>query len=179
MRRNQQRRYFVAMSKYEQLYHLAKDLVEQTEARFDTIDAKAANYLSVLTLLIGAAAFFLKWVTDTLIPPAGVLQWTLSVVALGVGSCVVAAWLTVFRVLRSHRLRMPALNDEMIQFFDANEEVDIYYALVRRYEQAWAQNEMVNDTKPRDLARGYRLIILTVVLLTAFAALYTAYVWTS
>jgi hypothetical protein len=165
------------MNKYEELYRLAKDLVEQTEARFDTIDAKAANYLSVLTLLIGAAAFFLKWVTDALIPPVGLLQWTLSLVALSIASSVVAAWLTVFRVLRSHRLRMPALNDEMIQFFDAHEETDIYYALARSYKAAWAQNEIVNDTKLQDLARGYRLIILTVALLATFAGLYTVYVW--
>jgi hypothetical protein len=165
------------MSKYQDLYHLAKDLVEQTEARFDTIDAKAANYLSVLTLLIGASAFFLKWVTDTLIPPRGPLPWTLSIVALGIAGSVVAAWLTVFRVLRSHRLRMPPLNEEMIRFFDEHDEVDLYYALTRRYKDAWAANEAVNDAKLRDLARGYRLIIITVVLLAVFSMLYTAYVW--
>lgn len=166
------------MDKYQELYQLAKHLVEQTESRFDTIDAKAANYLSALTLLLGAAAFFLKWVTDTLIPLDGNLEWSLGILGVAETLSVVAAWWLVFRVLRIHRIRVPPLNDEMIRLFDEHEAVDIYYALARRYKDAWAENQTVNDAKLRDLALGYQAIILSVVLLLAFAALYAAYVWT-
>lgn len=166
------------MNKYEELYRLAKDLVEQTEARFDTIDDKAANYLSVLTLLVGAAAFFIKWVTDTLIPPQQPLQWLLCVVAVAVTLCVVTAWWLVFRVLRIHKIKMPPLNDEMIRFFDEHDETDIYYALAKEYKGAWEDNQAVNNAKLRDLAIGYRMIIITGSLLLVFATLYAVYVWT-
>jgi hypothetical protein len=143
----------------------------------DAVDGKAADYLSVLTLLVGAAGFFLKWVADTLIPPRQPLQWFLCLAALAVMIAVLTAWWHVFGALRTHRIKSLPLNDEMIRFFDEHGEVDIYYALANRYKEAWAENQIVNDSKLRDLALGYRAIILSVMLLLAFAALYTLYAW--
>ncbi|MFQ5550027.1 MAG: hypothetical protein ACE5FJ_02170 [Gemmatimonadales bacterium] len=165
------------MDKYEELYRLAKDLVEQTEARFDTIDGKAASYLSVLTILIGAAAFFLKWVTDTLIPPESPLAWVMCVVALGIAASVVAAWLLVFGVLRIHRIDIPPMNEEMIRFFREHEPVDIWFGLAVRHKNAWRTNQAANDAKLAELALGYRMIIFTMMLLVLFTGLYAAYVW--
>lgn len=165
------------MNKYEELYRLAKALAEQTEARFDTIDAKAASYLSVLTLLVGVAAFFLKWITDTLIPPTGVLEWLLCIVGLAVTALVAVSWWLVFRVLRIHRIRTPPLSKEMIQFFDEHDETDLYFALAKRYQEAWAANHAVNEAKAGDLAGGYWAIILTGATLLLFSALYVIYTW--
>ena len=165
------------MNKYEELYRLAKDLAEQTEARFDTIDGKAASYLSVLTLLVGVAAFFVKWITDTLIPPTTLLEWSLAFVAVGLVALVAVSWWMVFRVLRVHRIWTPPLTNEMLAFFEEHEETDLYFALAKRYQEAWARNQAVNETKAADLAAAYRAIILPGVLLIVFSVLYIAYIW--
>lgn len=166
------------MNKYEELYRLAKDLAEQAEARFDTIDGKATSYLSVLTLLVGVAAFFLKWITDTLIPPAGVFEWLLCILGIGITASVIVSWWLVFRVLRIHRVWILPLSDEMIEFFTKHQETDLRFALARRYRHIWAANQAVNEAKTRDLAAGYRAIIFTGVILIFFATLYVAYTWT-
>ncbi len=46
------------MGKYKGLYDYSKGVFETEHDRFKSIDGKAAQYLSVLTLLIGIAGFF-------------------------------------------------------------------------------------------------------------------------
>jgi hypothetical protein len=165
------------MDKYAELYQLTKESLAQSEERFDSIDGKASSYLSVLTLLVGAAGFFVRWGVDTLVPPAGVLELTALALALGTTGALVMAWLRAFQVLRVHKIRGMILGDETIQFFDNNRLIDIYYALARENTVAWQANRAVSDAKAATLASAYRWITATVVLLLVFSTLYLALRW--
>ena len=165
------------MEKYKELYDLAREAVAQAEARFDTIDSKASMYLSVLTFLVGGATFFAKWVADQQLPPSDFLDWTLVAMAVAIAACIALAWFRVFAILRVDRIRILPLDRGTIDFFDRNTLVDVYYALARGYSAAWQINRDVNEEKLRKLTSGYRLIMVTMVLVLVACALYGARAW--
>lgn len=167
------------MSKYAELYQLTKEEYRQSEVRFDTIDGKAANYLSVLTLLLGAAGFFVHWVAENLLPPRTWLAWILVAIALLTGAGLIIAWFLIFSVLRVHKFKIVQITDEMLAFFRENTQVDIHYALAKRFKEAWEENHAALDLKAERLARGYDWIVRTVTLLVLFSLLYASYIWSS
>ncbi len=165
------------MDKYKELYDFAREAVAQSEARFDAVDAKASNYLSVFTVLLGAAGFFVKWVADSLIPPGDLLESILGILAVMTAGLVAATWVQLLRVLKVHRIQVIPLNDETIKFFRHNRVVDVYFGLSRTLTDVWGVNQSVNEAKLRALTRAYRLMMVTLVLVVAFAFLYVFRVW--
>jgi hypothetical protein len=165
------------MRKYAELYQLTKDSLAQAEQRFNAIDGKASSYLAVLTLLVGTAAFFVKWVVDSFVPPVGIPHLAMVLLAVGMTGALVMSWYRAFQVLRVHRTRGILLGDKTIEFFDENRLIDIYYALAKENTVTWQANRAVNDAKAATLASAYRWITATVVLLLLFSSLYLALKW--
>jgi len=167
----------VTMDKYKELYELTKESLAQSEDRFNAIDGKASSYLSILTLLVGAAGFFLKWVIDIFVPPGGVLDFAVVVLALGTTGTLVMSWYRAFQVLGVHRTRGIVLGDQTIEFFDTNPLIDIHYALAKENTVTWQANRAVNDAKATTLAAAYWWITACVALLLVVSALYLALRW--
>ena len=167
------------MSKYAELYQLAKEEYRQSEVRFDTIDGKAINYLSALTLLVGASGYFVKWVVDNFIPPRSLPAWILTGLAALTAGALILAWGRVFSVLRVHKFKTFLLTDETLLFFQRNTEADIHFALARGFKDAWAENRAALELKAERLARGYDWIVRAMILLVLFSALYGTYIWAS
>ena len=70
------------LEKYRDLYVLSKEVLAEEQQRFHRIDEKASRYLSVLTFVVGADAFFGNWILENLVPPDSGWEWLL--VVLGV-----------------------------------------------------------------------------------------------
>src|SRR6266513_5690859 len=119
------------MDKYKELYDFARDAVAQSEARFDAVDAKASNYLSIFTILFGGAGFFVKWVADHLLPPQGSLRWALVILAVPTAGLVAATWLSLLRVLKVRRIRVLPFDDATVQYFRTNQLVDVHFNVAR------------------------------------------------
>lgn len=160
------------MEKYKELYLLAKEVFNEEQNRFNRIDEKAAKYFSVLTLLVGAAGFFGKWLVNTLIPPDGTLEWALLLLGIGLLVTVLVSWFTVFSVFRIHEMRKIPLSSEMIDFFDKNKLLDIHYALARGLKEALEENRKTTDSKSRILSRGYNVMRIAIVLLALVSVLF-------
>lgn len=165
------------LEKYKELYDLSREAAAQAEARFDAIETKASVYLSVLTVLVGTAGFFAKWAADQLLPPSGTLNWVLVVLAAAPVLAVAIAWLFVLRALRVHRIRVLPLSPGIIDFFDRNRLIDIYYALARDFVEVWETNTGVNERKVRQLTIAYRMIILSSIFLLSFGSCYSIHAW--
>lgn len=165
------------MEKYKELYELSKQVLEEELNRFTRIDDKAAKYLSALTLVAGAAAYFGKWVIDNLIPPKTFLELVLVIIAASLCAAIFVSWFLIFNTLRLHNLTKPPLNDETIKFFDDNIMIDIYYALTKGNRDALKVNRDTTDGKSRRLYRGYNAMIFSVIFLVVFLTLFVAYSW--
>ncbi len=165
------------MEKYKELYELSKEVLKEELSRFTRIDDKAAKYLSVLTLVAGAAAFFEKWIIDKLIPPKTFLEWVLVIIAALLCVTIFVSWFLVFNVLRLHNLTKPPLNDETIKFFDDNKMIDIYYALAKGNRDALKVNRVTTDCKSKSLSQGYKALIVSGFILITFLSLFVVYSW--
>lgn len=165
------------MEKYKELYELSKEVLKEELNRFVRVDDKAAKYLSVLTLVAGAAAYFGKWVADNLIPPKTALEWMMVIIAACLCGAIYISWFLIFNALRLHNVKKPPLNDEMIKFFDDNRMVDIYYALTKGNRDALEVNRDTTDRKSRRLYHGYEAIIVSGFILVAFLSLFVVHSW--
>lgn len=167
----------LTMEKYKELYDLSKEVLNEELNRFTRIDDKAAKYLSVLTLVAGAATFFGKWLIDNLMPPKTALEWILIIVAFLLCVMIFISWCMIFNVLKLHDVTKIPLNDETIKFFDDNELVNIYYALAKGNKEALAKNRITTDLKSKQLYMGYNAIIACGLCLVLFLSFFIAYKW--
>jgi hypothetical protein len=167
------------MDKYEALFTWSNEVLAEEHDRFHRIDEKAARYLSALTFLAGAYAFFAQWMVGelALIPPRSMMDWILVSVAALVFLAIIAAWSLTLSVLRIHLLFKRSLNDEMIHFFDDHSMIDIHFALARRNATTLAKNRDVADRKSNRLRWSYVVMQAAITLLAILSALYVAHHW--
>ena len=165
------------MDKYKELYDLSKEIFNAERDRLYSIEHKAAQYLSALTLLLGVAGFFVKWIVEHFIPPQSRLVWLLFCLAIAILLCLVAAWFFVFSVLRVQKLRVIPLDAKMIKFFDNNKPIDIYYQLSVKMAEELEKNWEVTGRKSKRLNRGYMLMCISVLLLVIFSVIFGVYKW--
>jgi hypothetical protein len=168
---------YIKMEKYEELYNLSKEVLKEEEARFNRIDEKASKYFPVLTLMAGASGFFGKWMIDNLIPPETTLGWFLVTTGVLLFLSVFVSWSLIFSVFRMHQVEKIPLNSEMIEFFNNNELLDIYYALTRGNKSALENNRKTTDRKSKILSHGYRAMIISGLLLILFLSLFVIHRW--
>ncbi|HEX8147949.1 MAG TPA: hypothetical protein VF591_12285 [Pyrinomonadaceae bacterium] len=165
------------MENYKELFAFAKEAFKEELERLKSIDQKASNYLSVLTLLLGVAGFFIKWVVENFIPPRNTLEVILVILTILIVAGILFSWFFTFSVLRLQKIYTYPLDTETINFFTNNTLVDIYYYLSVGIQDAVSNNRSVGDTKSRRLNYAYRSIRYTVVLLLLFGTLFGLQTW--
>lgn len=165
------------MENYKELYSLSKDVFKEEVERFKNLEEKASNYLSVLTLLLGVAGYFINWLLNSLIPPQNLLD----VMLLGIGSFILlsllVAWFSVFSALKSYKVMVIPLNQAIIDFFDTNKMVDVYYYLSVQMKDMREVNRKRFNQKGRWLNVGYNSMRVSVICLIIFGVVFTYYKW--
>ena len=165
------------MEKYKELYNLSKEVLKEEKDRYNRIDEKASRYFPVLTLMAGASGFFGKWMIDNLIPPETTLGWFLVTTGVLLFLSVFVSWFLILSVLRMRLVEKIPLNPEMIQFFDKNELLDIYYALTRGNKSALENNRKTTERKSKALHLGYSGTMASGLLLILFLSLFVIHRW--
>lgn len=165
------------MDKYKELYDLSKELLQAEQGRFNRVDQKASMYLGALTVLLGITAYFVKWVSENVVPPSTLLEWLL-VVETGLALLVMlGAWFAVLFVLKmsgTHKIR---LDDTMLQFFRKHSLVSVRWGMARRNAIGYRRNIVITNAKIRKLTWVYRLLVLLVILLTVLALTLASFGW--
>ncbi len=145
--------------------------------RFQGLEQKASNYLSVLTLLLGAAGYFINWLLNSLFPPKHLLDLTLLTIASFILLSLLVAWFSVFSALKSYKVMVIPLSQEMIDFFDKNKIVDIYFHLSVQMKNMREVNRKRFNQKGRWLNVGYNAMRVSVISLIIFGVFFTYYKW--
>lgn len=167
------------MEKYKELYTYSKEAFEREYDRFKSIDKKATQYLSVLTLLIGIAGFFGNWVVENFVPPMNIWEFILLALTVLILATLTAGWFQTFYVIRMQDLETYPLNSEVIDFFNSENEPYIYYELSRKTHESLMKNMVVGNRKSKTLISAYKYICVSVILLIVFSISFGAYKWNS
>ncbi len=162
------------IAKYKELYNLATIVFAEELSRSANIERKAASYISILTFLIGVFGFFSRQVFSVLIPPVGVLSWTILIVLIIFIGVMVFAWFTLFRILRLyHYSKLPI----PVDFFHENKLATVYYGMAKGIRQNLKINRHHGDKKGELLDRSYDLMRLMVVMLLIICFLFGTHAW--
>lgn len=165
------------MEKYKELYELSIKLLFEEQNRFTRIDQKAAWYLTALTFLIGVANYFLAWIIEKFLPPQSPLEWVLFSLGIVLVFLIGITWYLCFSVHKVHEVVKMPLTNEMIDFFNSNDEIDIYFTLARANRIAYERNVATTNRKSKKLSLAYKVLIWFLILLTLFSVIYIAYSW--
>ncbi len=163
--------------KYKELYDLSFKVLEEEQQRTTRLDAKASQYFSVLSFLIGIYGIFGSRILTDCIP---FKSW-LDIVLVGLGVIVLlglmTAWLLCFTVFRQHVLVKVPLNEEMLKFFNDNELIDIYYTLSKANKDALAENRKVTNKKSYLLTLTYKTLFGVFIFMIAMFFVFGINVW--
>lgn len=165
------------MEKYKELFKYSQDVFKQELDRFMELDKKAAQYLSTLTIFIGVAGFFVKWIFDNFVPAQSNIEILLIVLAVLILITLLIAWFYIFSVLKMQEIYKLPLDLETLEFFKDNKDVDVYYSMSKGMASKLSYNREVGDKKSTKLIRGYNTILITVILLSIFSILFGYYKW--
>jgi hypothetical protein len=162
------------LEKYKELYELSKEVFNEELNRSEFIDEKASKYLTALTFLVGAFAFFGREIFSSFLPPDDNIEWLLVIIAAVLLVSLIAAWFKIFSVFKTHEYSKIPID---ITFFDNNRLVDIYHAMARGIRIELLNNRATTDTKSRKLYHGYILLCIVVVCLVALLVLLALQTW--
>ncbi|HEX8265363.1 MAG TPA: hypothetical protein VF596_08040 [Pyrinomonadaceae bacterium] len=167
------------MGKYKELYDYSKGVFDREYDRFKSIDGKAAQYISVLTLLIGIVGFFVNWAAGNFLPPKNYWEVILFLLTIVILITITVAWFQTFRVIKMQNLEMYPLNSKFIDFFNHENEDYIYYKISIATTDAFTYNRAVGNRKSKLLNSAYKWICASVVLLIFFTISFGIYTWNS
>lgn len=165
------------MENYKELYALAKEVFNAELDRFYRLEQKASQYLSVLTILLGASGFFMKWLFENFFPPRNRFDVALIILAAATMASLVVAWFAAFSSLRVYQISIIPLNSVWVDFFKKNKLIDIYYYLSQTITAGREHNRRVLSKKGRWMNVGYNSMRIAVICLVAFGLLFAVYSW--
>lgn len=165
------------MEKYRELYNLAKEVFDEELTRFHRLEEKAARYLTSLSFLIAGYGFFGNWILNNFLPPQGFLDWAMLIVGGLVFLGLAGTWFLIIGVFVVSDLVKIPLSDEVIEFFDENELIDIYYAMANGISRTCEQNRNTNDRKILRLSRAYFSLIVTVTMFIGVVVIFALDKW--
>jgi len=162
------------LTKYRELYALAKDVFAQEIARSASIEQKASIYLSIHTFILGIFGFFSRQVLSTVLPPRDCLSWLLIIGLTVFLGLIISTWFILFQILRLYRyanLPIP------LEFFHKNTLATVYYGMAKGMRDNLQINRKHGDVKGRMLDRAYDLMRIMVILLLLLCMLFGAHSW--
>lgn len=167
------------MKKYEELYQLAKEDFSAEVDRLSRIEAKATALLSVLTLLIGVYGLLTEWVLTEVLPPEVWQEWAIVILSGLIILGLAISWVYVFRVLTVDHRPTLSVNNAVIDFYDKNKLVDVYFAMSKRISQLSDENRVLLRKKAKRLTKGYYGLIASGLLVVFLSVTSGIYAWSA
>jgi hypothetical protein len=165
-----------ASEKYKELYQYSTDVLLKEHERFNRADEKASKYATMFFFLIGAVAYYDKWIFDRLnwSHPCVIVFFYLPLIAAGLLALLLSAvgLFLAHHVIKSRFLQGRPLKQDMLDFFENETRITIYYGLARENSNAYAENKKATDEKYRILIRTHKLMVSVFVLLLFLSVMY-------
>jgi hypothetical protein len=170
-----------ALEKYKELYLYSTDVLLKEQERFNKADEKASKYATMFFFLIGAIAFFDKWIVDKIKWPNFPFSLPPDLPLIVVGSitlivCAVGLFLAQY-AMKLYPLVSRPLNQDILDFFENKTQITIYYKLAEGNSSAYAENKKASDAKYTILKWSYYIMILVFALLAVLVVMYCWYSW--
>ncbi|MBO8131958.1 MAG: hypothetical protein H0Z29_10685 [Candidatus Marinimicrobia bacterium] len=165
------------LTKYRHLFDLTKDALNGEMARFNQIEQKATRMFAALTILISFSPVLVNWVVKVAIPPEGCLEYFIIILTVAVIIFTIISWRYLLGVLKTTSLYHIRIDDKMIQFFDNNSHLDIYYALARQIKDIYRKNLAITNKKCILLGHGYKFLIYNLICSVLLLALSILLYW--
>lgn len=161
------------MDKYEVLYNLSIEVYKERSNSFQHIQEKASKYLTALTFLLGFSLYYIKWLFEKLPLEYILIDWIMIVESAILFISLIVTWFTILRILRVENFKVLPLDDELLNFFLENKQIDIFYTMAKGIKQSVEINNKNYDRKSGLLSTSYNLLTIDTILIILSLVLYT------
>jgi len=167
------------MEKYKELYNLAFETYKEQHKRYDILFDKATKYFTVITLLIGLYGYLGKAVLNNLMenPYRGYNEWATIFLGFCSLALLIASWSYLFRVLRLEVLFVIPLNEEVLNFYNNNTLIDIYYTMTKGFKENIEKNDVIINYKSNLLTHAYLYMKYFTIIFAFFSLSYLLLKW--
>lgn len=165
--------------KMKLLYELAKEVLNDEDARRASMDDKAAKFIPVLAILLASAGFFGKWLLDEkIIPPQRLLDWVALALVVFAFFAIIGAWVIVWRALKVQKYMALGIDRDVLDYFSKYDLASIYGAYTEFiFVPCLKKNREIGDKKVRRVICSHRLILFAAFLLASLLILMGIHVW--
>lgn len=164
-----------AKEKFKELYSYSLAAVAERQEMLNRLDQKAAQYLTIVTLLLGVVGLFINSILDNLLPPNGSLATWTTVFAAASIVLLSAILMMVFCTLRIGDNPVRTLNDEFVNLTWERNLLNWEYSIVKGAIEAVKEKNTRCTKKANCLHWSYNLILFTIPILVTFFFLFGAY----
>jgi hypothetical protein len=162
----------------KELFEYAKEAFLEQVRIDDLVEVKALRYLTVLTVVLGVAAFFTNHVLSTAIPPSSGLDWLLVIVGAILLIGLLVASFQIIRLLGTGGLRTLPLNSAVVESFLTNSPNELFISAADKMREGHEENVARTERKSRILARAHRILKSVFVAFAIYVFLIAAHLWT-
>ncbi len=162
-----------------------KELFEYAKVAFlehvridDLVEVKALRYLTVLTVVLGVAAFFTNRILSTALPPSSGLDRILVTVGAILLIWLLVAWSEIIRLLGTGALHTLPLNSAVIGSFTTNPADDLFVSIAKSMEDGHAENVKRTNRKSIILKRVHGIMRSVFVVFVLYVILIAIHLWT-
>jgi len=166
-----------SLEKYKHQYDYSVEILKEESDRFNRMDDKAAKLSTNSLLLVGASAFFGKWITEKLLPPQNCIEFLIIWVSVAALGSSFAGWFAANYAIRMRPIARRPLNEEMFKHYEDNDLLTIYYSLSKRNAEAFEDNVRATVSKQRWLTISFWLSACASAFLIIMALLYGCHFW--
>lgn len=159
--------------KYKELYDYSLMVYKLQHDVYESMSAKASRYFTALTILVTGYGFLVKEMfSNTNKDNISGLEWFFVVYTV---ILLIIAFYIYFRLLQVIKLEQIVncpCTDEILEFYDKNTLINIYYTMSKGIKIAVAGNEIVINIKAKLLGIAYNYFIVFGTLLLIFFVFY-------
>jgi len=160
------------MDKYEVLYNLSLEVYKERNNSFQHIQEKATKYLTALTFLLGFSLYYIKWLLERLPSAYSTIDWIMIIESVILVIFLIITWFTILKILRVENFKVLPLDDELLNFFLDNKQIDIYYTMAKGIKQSVEINNKNYDKKSGLLNKSYYFLTIDTILIILSLILY-------
>ncbi len=163
------------LDKYKELFVLSKEAYAQEIGRIRRLEDKSAIFASFCGVLLALIGLTGERVFNPFPHPYVIFSWICLISYLLFLSFLSYAFFNLIRTLRISKIYTNPMNQETLDFFNSNIQIDIIYALTRNYITAIELNKREYAKKLENLKKSYVALIISMALIVLYILSFSIY----
>ena len=160
------------LKKYEELYSLSKQLLENEHDRFVNVEEKTQKHFTIMVVILGFISFNIDEYILIWKNCIDFLEFIFLIILPFIVTLIFVSLFFYIKALSFGKYKSLTINSEMFNHFKKNRYVDVIYSLSKRNAEDLEINKSLTNKKLNSANTAYLLTKIVIALLPIIIVLY-------